>query len=75
MKGKWRQINHGGRIVVQQKGDEAKLEIKDVTKTDSGQYRCVAVNKHGEIECSPNLSVEERKQESLEGDLRAKLKK
>ncbi|OCT61202.1 hypothetical protein XELAEV_18047225mg [Xenopus laevis] len=75
MKGKWRQINHGGRIVVQQKGDEAKLEIKDITKTDSGQYRCVAVNKHGEIECNTNLEVEEKKQEAFDGDLRAKLKK
>ncbi|OCT63664.1 hypothetical protein XELAEV_18044763mg [Xenopus laevis] len=75
MKGKWRQINHGGRIAVQQKGDEAKLEIKDVTKTDSGQYRCVAFNKHGEIECNTNLEVYEKKQEAFEGDLRAKLKK
>lgn len=61
--------------MVQQKGDEAKLEMKDVTKTDSGQYRCVAFNKHGEIECSTNLSVEEKKKEAVEGDIRAKLKK
>uniref|UniRef100_A0A671S2H1 Uncharacterized protein n=1 Tax=Sinocyclocheilus anshuiensis TaxID=1608454 RepID=A0A671S2H1_9TELE len=50
MKGKWRQMTHGGRVNIQQKGQEAKLEIKEVTKSDSGQYRCVASNKHGEIE-------------------------
>uniref|UniRef100_A0A3B4GC37 Uncharacterized protein n=1 Tax=Pundamilia nyererei TaxID=303518 RepID=A0A3B4GC37_9CICH len=50
MKGKWRQVTHGGRISIEQKGQEAKLEIKEVTKSDSGQYRCVASNKHGEIE-------------------------
>lgn len=75
MKGKWRQLNQGGRIIIQQKGDEAKLEIKDATKTDSGQYRCVAFNEHGEIESVVNLQVEERKKEVIEGDLRAKLKK
>uniref|UniRef100_A0A8C4X880 Titin n=1 Tax=Erpetoichthys calabaricus TaxID=27687 RepID=A0A8C4X880_ERPCA len=75
MKGKWRQINHGGRIIVEQKGQEAKLEIKEVTRTDSGQYRCVATNKHGEIECTTNLEVEGKKEVVIEGDLRAKLKK
>uniref|UniRef100_A0A671KL60 Uncharacterized protein n=1 Tax=Sinocyclocheilus anshuiensis TaxID=1608454 RepID=A0A671KL60_9TELE len=40
---------------------EAKLEIKEVTKSDSGQYRCVASNKHGEIECSTDLNVNEKK--------------
>lgn len=76
MKGKWRQITHGGRISIEQKDQEAKLEIREVTKSDSGQYRCVASNKHGEIECSTNLQVEEKKESApLEGDLRAKLKK
>ncbi|XP_039598490.1 titin-like, partial [Polypterus senegalus] len=75
MKGKWRQINHGGRIVVEQKGQEAKLEIREVTRTDSGQYRCVATNKHGEIECTTNLEVEGKKEVVIEGDLRSKLKK
>ncbi|KAG9340907.1 hypothetical protein JZ751_020100, partial [Albula glossodonta] len=76
MKGKWRQITHGGRISVEQKGQEAKLEIREVTKTDSGQYRCIASNKHGEIECSTELNVSEKKEvAALEGDLRAKLKK
>ncbi|RXN00522.1 Titin [Acipenser ruthenus] len=75
MKGKWRQINHGGRIVVEQKGQEAKLEIKEVTKTDSGQYRCLATNKFGEIECSTNLEVEEKKELTVDADFRAKLKK
>lgn len=76
MKGKWRQITHGGRISFEQKGQEAKLEIREVTKSDSGQYRCVASNKHGEIECSSDLQVEEKKESALlEGDLRAKLKK
>eukprot|EP00061_Rhincodon_typus_P015756 g43614.t1 len=75
MKGKWRQINHGGRIIVQQKGQEAKLEIKDTVKTDSGQYRCVASNKFGEIESSVNLEIEEKKEIIVETDFRAKLKK
>lgn len=76
MKGKWRQITHGGRISVDQKGQEANLEIREVTRSDSGQYRCVASNKHGEIECSSELQVEEKKETSvLDGDLRAKLKK
>lgn len=75
MKGKWRQLNQGGRIIIQQRGDEAKLEIKDTIKTDSGMYKCVAFNQHGEIERSVNLQVEERKKEVVEGDLRAKLKR
>uniref|UniRef100_A0A3B3Q8W4 Ig-like domain-containing protein n=1 Tax=Paramormyrops kingsleyae TaxID=1676925 RepID=A0A3B3Q8W4_9TELE len=71
MKGKWRQISHGGRITVEQKGQDAKLEIQALTKSDSGQYRCVASNKHGEIECSTELKVEEKKEAALlEGDLR-----
>lgn len=75
-KGKWRQLNQGGRVFIHQKDDEAKLEIRDTTKTDSGLYRCVAFNKHGEIESNVNLQVDERKkQEKIEGDLRAMLKK
>ncbi len=66
MKGKWRQMTHGGRISIEQKGQEAKLDIKEVTKSDSGQYRCVASNKHGEIECSTNLNVDEKKETTLE---------
>uniref|UniRef100_A0A3B5BMA3 Ig-like domain-containing protein n=1 Tax=Stegastes partitus TaxID=144197 RepID=A0A3B5BMA3_9TELE len=59
-----------------QKGQDAKLEIREVTKSDSGQYRCVASNKHGEIECSADMHVDEKKESAqLEGDLRAKLKK
>uniref|UniRef100_A0A3B4TD88 Immunoglobulin like and fibronectin type III domain containing 1, tandem duplicate 2 n=1 Tax=Seriola dumerili TaxID=41447 RepID=A0A3B4TD88_SERDU len=74
MKGKWRQINHGGRISIEQKGQEAKLEIREVTKSDSGQYRCVASNKHGEIECSTDMHVDEKKEVvQLEGDLRCLL--
>uniref|UniRef100_A0AAY4EWE6 Ig-like domain-containing protein n=1 Tax=Denticeps clupeoides TaxID=299321 RepID=A0AAY4EWE6_9TELE len=66
MKGKWRQLTHGGRIVVEQKGQEAKLEIREVTKSDAGQYRCVASNKYGEIECSTDLNVDEKKELGLE---------
>ena len=62
MKGKWRQITPGGRISVEHKGQEAKLEIREVTKSDSGQYRCVASNKHGEIECSTDMHVKEKKE-------------
>uniref|UniRef100_A0A3Q3JJL5 Ig-like domain-containing protein n=1 Tax=Monopterus albus TaxID=43700 RepID=A0A3Q3JJL5_MONAL len=76
MKGKWRQVTHGGRISIEQKGQEAKLQIREVTKSDSGQYRCVASNKHGEIECIADMHVEGKKEAAvLEGDLRAKLKK
>lgn len=75
-KGKWRQLSQGGRIFIHQKDGEAKLEIRGTTKTDSGLYRCVAFNKHGEIESNVNLQVDERKpQEKIEGDLRAMLKK
>lgn len=62
MKGKWRQMNHGGRVAIVQKGQDSKLEIKGVTKSDAGQYRCVASNKHGEIESSTDLTVEEKKE-------------
>lgn len=76
MKGKWRQITHGGRITIEQKGPDAKLEIREITKSDSGQYRCVATNKAGEIECNTDMHVEERKEVvGVEGDFRAKLKK
>nr|XP_023862865.1 titin-like isoform X2 [Salvelinus alpinus] len=76
MKGKWRQITHGGRITIEQKGPDAKLEITEITKSDSGQYRCVATNKAGEIECSTDLNVDERKGTGGgDGDFRAKLKK
>uniref|UniRef100_A0A4W5MSI9 Ig-like domain-containing protein n=1 Tax=Hucho hucho TaxID=62062 RepID=A0A4W5MSI9_9TELE len=54
----------------------AKLEITEITKSDSGQYRCVATNKAGEIECSTDLNVDERKDTGgVDGDFRAKLKK
>ncbi|KAI4788748.1 hypothetical protein KUCAC02_035660 [Chaenocephalus aceratus] len=67
MKGKWRQVTHGGRISMEQKGQEARLEIREVTKSDSA---------HGEIESSADLQVDEKKGSAhLEGDLRAKLKK
>uniref|UniRef100_A0A4W5MQW6 Immunoglobulin superfamily member 22 n=1 Tax=Hucho hucho TaxID=62062 RepID=A0A4W5MQW6_9TELE len=57
-------------------GQEAKLEIREVTKSDSGQYRCVATNKNGEIECNTDMHVEEKKEVTgVEGDFRAKLKK
>lgn len=76
MKGKWRQLTHGGRIAIVQKGQEAQLEIREVTKSDSGQYRCVASNTHGEIECSADMHVDAKKEApQVEGDLRAKLKK
>uniref|UniRef100_A0A674F482 Ig-like domain-containing protein n=1 Tax=Salmo trutta TaxID=8032 RepID=A0A674F482_SALTR len=71
MKGKWRQITHGGRITIEQKGPDAKLEITEITKSDSGQYRCVATNKAGEIECSTDLNVDERKDiGGVDGDFR-----
>ncbi|KAM4608731.1 titin-like [Polymixia lowei] len=75
MKGKWRQITPGGRISIEHKGQEAKLEIREVTKSDSGQYRCVASNKHGEIECSTDMEVTKKEEVEGMGDFRAKLKK
>lgn len=74
MKGKWRQITPGGRISIHHKGQDAKMEIREVTKSDSGTYRCVASNKHGEIECSAEMEVT-KKQEAELGDLRVMLKK
>lgn len=75
MKGKWRQITAGGRISIEHKGQDAKLEIRDVTKSDSGQYRCVATNKHGEIECSADMDVNKKEEAEGLGDLRTRLKK
>lgn len=75
MKGKWRQITPGGRISIEHKGQDAKLEIKEVTKSDSGSYRCVATNKHGEIESSADMEVMKREEEEEIGDIRTRLKK
>uniref|UniRef100_S4RBA9 Ig-like domain-containing protein n=1 Tax=Petromyzon marinus TaxID=7757 RepID=S4RBA9_PETMA len=76
IKGKWRQLNHGGRLTVQQKGADALLEIREATKTDAGPYRCVANNRHGEIESGISLDVEEKKAPAVEEEgFRAKLKK
>ena len=75
MKGKWRQVTHGGRVTVEQKGPEARLEIREVTRSDAGQYRCVASNKHGEVESSVELEVS-KAEEQRPGDFRgATLKK
>uniref|UniRef100_A0A3P8UGP9 Immunoglobulin superfamily member 22 n=1 Tax=Cynoglossus semilaevis TaxID=244447 RepID=A0A3P8UGP9_CYNSE len=69
-------ISAGSTKISFSDGQEAKLEIREATKSDSGQYRCVASSKHGEIECSTELQVVEKKEGTmLEGDLRAKLKK
>uniref|UniRef100_A0AAV2JXI0 Ig-like domain-containing protein n=1 Tax=Knipowitschia caucasica TaxID=637954 RepID=A0AAV2JXI0_KNICA len=74
MKGKWRQVTHGGRVSVEQKGPDARLEIREVTKSDAGQYRCVASSKHGEIEASADLSVS-KKEEVTGGEFRTTLRK
>uniref|UniRef100_A0A3B4AD12 Ig-like domain-containing protein n=1 Tax=Periophthalmus magnuspinnatus TaxID=409849 RepID=A0A3B4AD12_9GOBI len=75
MKGKWRQVTHGGRVSVEQKGPDARLEIREVTRSDAGQYRCVATNKHGEIESAAELSVTKKEEMGGAGDFRATLKK
>lgn len=75
MKGKWRQITPGGRISIQHKGQNAKMEIREVTKSDAGIYRCVATNKHGEIECSAEMEVTKKQEVEEFGDVRAMLKK
>ncbi|KAK7938942.1 hypothetical protein WMY93_002268 [Mugilogobius chulae] len=75
MKGKWRQVTHGGRVSVEQKGLDARLEIREVTRSDAGQYRCVATNKHGEIESSADLTVTKKEELGGAGDFRATLKK
>lgn len=75
MKGKWRQITPGGRISIEHKGQDAKMEIREVTKSDSGLYRCVTSNKHGEIECSAEMEVTKKEEVEEIGDIRAMLKK
>lgn len=75
MKGKWRQITPGGRISIQHKGQDAKMEIREVTKSDAGTYRCVASNKHGEIECSAEMEVTKKQEVGELGDVRVMLKK
>lgn len=75
MKGKWRQITPGGRISIEHKGQDAKMEIREVTKSDSGLYRCVATNKHGEIECSTEMEVTKKEEVEGIGDIRTRLKK
>lgn len=75
MKGKWRQITPGGRVSIQHKGQDAKMEITEVTKSDSGTYRCVASNKHGEIECSAEMEVTKKQDVGEFGDGRVVLKK
>lgn len=75
MKGKWRQIVPGGRVSIEHKGQDAKLEIREATKSDAGQYRCVASNKHGEIECSAEMEVTKKEKEEELGDVRIRLKK
>ncbi|TDH06472.1 hypothetical protein EPR50_G00113830, partial [Perca flavescens] len=75
MKGKWRQITPGGRITIEHKGQDARMEIREVTKSDAGQYRCVATNKHGEIESSSDMAVTKKEEVEGIGDIRTKLKK
>lgn len=75
MKGKWRQITPGGRISIHHKGQDAKMEIREVTKSDSGTYRCVASSKHGEIECSAEMEVTKKQEVGEFGDVRVLLKK
>uniref|UniRef100_A0A8C6LAJ7 non-specific serine/threonine protein kinase n=1 Tax=Nothobranchius furzeri TaxID=105023 RepID=A0A8C6LAJ7_NOTFU len=75
MKGKWRQVTPGGRISIEHKGQDAKLEIREVTKSDSGLYRCVASNKHGEIECGAEMEVTKKDEAEGFGDIRSRLKK
>lgn len=75
MKGKWRQVTPGGRISIEHKGQDAKLEIREVTKSDSGLYRCVASNKHGEIESGAEMEVTKKEEAEGFGDIRTRLKK
>lgn len=75
MKGKWKQITPGGRISIHHKGHDANMEIREVTKSDSGVYRCVASNRHGEIECSAEMAVTQREEVEEVGDVRAMLRK
>ncbi|KAM8858181.1 titin-like [Synchiropus picturatus] len=75
MKGKWRQITPGGRISMEHKGQDARLEIREATKSDAGLYRCIASNKHGEIECGAEMEVTKREEMEGLGDLRTRLKK
>lgn len=65
----------GGRISIEHKGQDAKMEIREVTKSDAGVYRCIASNKHGEIECSTEMEVRKKEEVEQIGDIRAMLKK
>nr|XP_031831778.1 obscurin isoform X2 [Nomia melanderi] len=38
-------------------GDACCLYVKDCTYADSGMYKCKAVNRCGEVECTANLAV------------------
>ncbi|KAL0112244.1 hypothetical protein PUN28_011952 [Cardiocondyla obscurior] len=42
---------------IKRDGDACCLYVKDCTYDDSGQYKCRAVNKGGEAECTANLAV------------------
>lgn len=75
MKGKWRQVTPGGRISIEHKGQDAKLEIREVIKSDSGLYRCIASNKHGEIESGAEMTVTKKEEAGQIGDVRKGLKK
>lgn len=42
---------------IKRDGDACCLYVKDCTYDDSGKYKCRAVNKGGEAECTANLAV------------------
>ena len=47
----------GNKRIRQRNGRSSFLRIKDVRKTDSGIYKCVASNKYGSVSKQLNLNV------------------
>uniref|UniRef100_A0A3B4HBA7 Ig-like domain-containing protein n=1 Tax=Pundamilia nyererei TaxID=303518 RepID=A0A3B4HBA7_9CICH len=83
-----RELVSSGNTKISFVGGTANLEISQVSKTDAGDYlckasnangtdfcKCVATNKHGEIESGADMEVTKKEDMGEVGDLRTRLKK